>query len=51
LARFFKSYYDSNEGGKNGTKFGLFRFVGAVFRVSGSDFHRRLVFRSNLPTT
>src|SRR6266446_7206893 len=49
LARFLKSYCDSNEGGKNGTKFGLFRSVGAVFRVSGSDFHRRLVFSSTCP--
>src|SRR3982074_1777809 len=49
LTHIIKSHYDSYKGGKNGTKFGLFRFVGAVFRVSGSDFHRRLVFSSTYP--
>jgi len=35
---------------KNGTKFGLFRFVGAVFRVSGPDF-TGASFQLHLPTT
>src|SRR5581483_456717 len=41
----------SNQGGKNGAKFGQTRAIRAVCRTAGSDFHRLLDFSSWLPRT